>query len=162
MLSKSLTCYLIGSLNDAASSDLWRHDDNSPERQTVVNIKSAPAEETTPAIVQSGFLGTYVALYNYHPPNEDELELQRGDILHVIEKRTDGWWKARKRASFNEVTRIGWVRGSYLEEVSREAARQETLLISHSPCSMCRQILSKRWRQGAILSRRLARTCRKP
>uniref|UniRef100_A0A8C6S5T8 Osteoclast-stimulating factor 1 n=1 Tax=Neogobius melanostomus TaxID=47308 RepID=A0A8C6S5T8_9GOBI len=32
------------------------------------------------------------ALYDYHPQNEDELELKAGDIIDVTEEVEEGWW----------------------------------------------------------------------
>ncbi|XP_013780618.1 uncharacterized protein LOC106464952 isoform X3 [Limulus polyphemus] len=34
----------------------------------------------------------YRVLYSYRPQNEDELELQEGDIVYVMEKCNDGWY----------------------------------------------------------------------
>jgi len=34
----------------------------------------------------------YIAQYSYQPLNDDELELQRGDIVEVIEQCDDGWF----------------------------------------------------------------------
>uniref|UniRef100_A0A7N9AK02 Sorbin and SH3 domain containing 3 n=1 Tax=Mastacembelus armatus TaxID=205130 RepID=A0A7N9AK02_9TELE len=34
----------------------------------------------------------YKAIYNYKPQNTDELELQEGDIVQVMEKCDDGWF----------------------------------------------------------------------
>jgi len=34
----------------------------------------------------------FQALYNYMPQNEDELELQEGDLVNVMEKCDDGWF----------------------------------------------------------------------
>ncbi len=34
----------------------------------------------------------FQALYNYMPQNEDELELQEGDLVSVMEKCDDGWF----------------------------------------------------------------------
>lgn len=36
--------------------------------------------------------GIFQALYNYMPQNEDELELQEGDLVSVMEKCDDGWF----------------------------------------------------------------------
>lgn len=33
-----------------------------------------------------------MAQYGYEPKNSDELELQRGDIVEVIERCDDGWF----------------------------------------------------------------------
>ncbi|KAH9513933.1 E3 ubiquitin-protein ligase sh3rf3 [Bulinus truncatus] len=44
---------------------------------------------------QSGSLTTpvYIALYNYKPQKEDELDLHKGDYYSVSEKCQDGWFK---------------------------------------------------------------------
>lgn len=34
----------------------------------------------------------FQALYNYVPQNDDELELQEGDLVNVMEKCDDGWF----------------------------------------------------------------------
>ncbi|XP_076368239.1 uncharacterized protein LOC143255824 isoform X2 [Tachypleus tridentatus] len=34
----------------------------------------------------------YRVLYSYRPQNEDELELQEGDVVYVMEKCNDGWY----------------------------------------------------------------------
>ena len=36
---------------------------------------------------------SYVALYNYKPQKEDEVELRKGDYYTVSEKCQDGWFK---------------------------------------------------------------------
>lgn len=35
---------------------------------------------------------SFQALYSYVPQNEDELELQEGDLVSVMEKCDDGWF----------------------------------------------------------------------
>lgn len=35
----------------------------------------------------------YVALYNYKPQKEDELELRKNELYSVTEKCQDGWFK---------------------------------------------------------------------
>ena len=34
----------------------------------------------------------YRSIYRYMPQNEDELELQEGDTVYVMEKCDDGWY----------------------------------------------------------------------
>lgn len=34
----------------------------------------------------------YRALYRYRPQNTDELDLEEGDIIYVLEKCDDGWF----------------------------------------------------------------------
>lgn len=36
-----------------------------------------------------------VAKYLYEPQREDELRLHKGDIVTVLEKSSDGWWKGK-------------------------------------------------------------------
>lgn len=36
---------------------------------------------------------TAVAKYSYEPQREDELRLTKGDVVDVLEKSSDGWWK---------------------------------------------------------------------
>lgn len=35
---------------------------------------------------------SFQALYSYVPQNDDELELQEGDLVSVMEKCDDGWF----------------------------------------------------------------------
>ena len=50
------------------------------------------------------FLGIYRALYDYHPQSDNEIALNEGDVLMVLEKSTDDdWWKAKKRASGDDI-----------------------------------------------------------
>ena len=37
------------------------------------------------------YVGSYKALYNYSPQNDDELPLSEGDVVYVIERCQDGW-----------------------------------------------------------------------
>ena len=34
----------------------------------------------------------YRALYAYSPQNDDEIELEEGDVIFVMEKCDDGWY----------------------------------------------------------------------
>ena len=31
--------------------------------------------------------------YSYHTGDNDELDLEKGDVVLVFEKRDDGWWR---------------------------------------------------------------------
>lgn len=55
-------------------------------------------------------IGTVVAKFKYEPRNNDELELKKGDLVYVIEKEPDGWWKGR--CGFKQ----GWFPSNYAEE----------------------------------------------
>ena len=51
------------------------------------------------------------AKYKYTGMREDELSLEKGDEVVVMEKEADGWWKGRSGA------KIGWFPFNYVEEV---------------------------------------------
>ena len=51
------------------------------------------------------------AKYKYQGNREDELSLEKGDEVIVMEKEADGWWKGRCG------TKIGWFPFNYVEEV---------------------------------------------
>ncbi|VDN23463.1 unnamed protein product [Gongylonema pulchrum] len=42
-----------------------------------------------------GVLSQAVAKYSYDPQREDELRLCKGDVVTVLEKSSDGWWKGK-------------------------------------------------------------------
>ena len=56
------------------------------------------------------------AKYRYQSNREDELSLEKGDEVVVLEKEADGWWRGRCGA------RIGWFPFNYVEEVPPTAA----------------------------------------
>ena len=66
-----------------------------------------------------GFLGIYTALYDYQPQAENELEINEGDLLYVLDKSTDDdWWKAKKKAAVEDDDEpVGLVPNNYVEEV---------------------------------------------
>uniref|UniRef100_A0A1I7Z3R1 Cytoplasmic protein NCK1 n=1 Tax=Steinernema glaseri TaxID=37863 RepID=A0A1I7Z3R1_9BILA len=63
---------------------------------------------------------TAVAKYSYEPQREDELRLVKGDVVTVLEKSSDGWWRGLCAG------REGWFPSNYIEESSTvsEAASQ--------------------------------------
>ena len=52
------------------------------------------------------------AKYRYQGNRDDELSLEKGDEVIVMEKEADGWWKGRCG------TKIGWFPFNYVEEVA--------------------------------------------
>ncbi len=36
-----------------------------------------------------------IAKYTYEPQRDDELRLYKGDVVVVLEKSSDGWWKGQ-------------------------------------------------------------------
>ncbi|KAG1168989.1 hypothetical protein G6F70_008773 [Rhizopus microsporus] len=67
------------------------------------------------------------ALYDYDARTEDELSIRENDILYVIEKEDDDWWKAELKQTSGEeagpvglVTPIGRIRAEYDYEAQQE------------------------------------------
>ncbi|XP_064482019.1 E3 ubiquitin-protein ligase SH3RF3-like isoform X2 [Ornithodoros turicata] len=68
---------------------------------TTQSLQTAPASEINPAPLAPVQQGTthvpvpnlYLALYNYKPQKEDELELRKNELYTVTEKCQDGWFK---------------------------------------------------------------------
>ena len=66
------------------------------------------------------FVSICTALYDYTPQSDNELAIQEGELIYVLEKSTeDDWWKAKKRApSEDEEEPVGLIPCNYVEEVS--------------------------------------------
>lgn len=65
-----------------------------------------------------GFLGVCTAVYDYQPQGDTELDISEGDLLRVLEKGDDGWWKAKKNPINEEDDEPqGLVPENYLEPV---------------------------------------------
>ncbi|KAL2083237.1 hypothetical protein ACEWY4_021010 [Coilia grayii] len=58
--------------------------------------------------------GIYQALYSYVPQNDDELELQEGDLVNVMEKCDDGWFVGTSKRT----KQFGTFPGNYVKAVS--------------------------------------------
>nr|XP_029525704.1 sorbin and SH3 domain-containing protein 1-like isoform X2 [Oncorhynchus nerka] len=58
--------------------------------------------------------GIFQALYCYVPQNEDELELQEGDLVSVMEKCDDGWFVGTSKRT----KQFGTFPGNYVKEVN--------------------------------------------
>lgn len=60
------------------------------------------------------------ALYDYEARTEDELDIKENDILYVIDKEDDDWWKAElKQPSGEDSGPVGLVPAQYLEQVKQ-------------------------------------------
>ncbi|VDK70719.1 unnamed protein product [Anisakis simplex] len=53
---------------------------------------------------------TAIAKYSYEPQREDELRLCKGDVVTVLEKSSDGWWKGQCHGE------TGWFPSNYIDE----------------------------------------------
>uniref|UniRef100_A0A8C6Q883 Sorbin and SH3 domain containing 1 n=1 Tax=Nothobranchius furzeri TaxID=105023 RepID=A0A8C6Q883_NOTFU len=56
---------------------------------------------------------SFQALYSYVPQNDDELELQEGDLVSVMEKCDDGWFVGTSKRT----KQFGTFPGNYVKEV---------------------------------------------
>jgi hypothetical protein len=64
------------------------------------------------------FIGVYRATYDYAPQDDNEIAITEGDLLFILEKGEDDWWKAKKKAtSDQEEEPEGLVPSNYVEEV---------------------------------------------
>lgn len=55
-------------------------------------------------------MSSAVAKYSYEPQRDDELRLCKGDVVTVMEKSSDGWWKGQCRGE------TGWFPSNYIDE----------------------------------------------
>ena len=68
-----------------------------------------------------GFLAICTALYDYQAQAEGELEIREGELLYILEKGDDDWWKAKKRAPEDEDEPVGLVPYNYVSKVSLQS-----------------------------------------
>lgn len=73
------------------------------------NGAAVPGEYFVPQDVLVG-LESVIAKFNFHPQNDDELGLKKGDKITVLEKKEDGWWKGKVGMQ------AGWFPSNYVEE----------------------------------------------
>lgn len=70
-----------------------------------------------------------VAKFKYASTREDELSLEKGDDVIVMEKEADGWWRGRCGA------KIGWFPFNYVEEVGSAETSSKDMVPSSLPPS---------------------------
>ncbi|KAK3744578.1 hypothetical protein QZH41_004992 [Actinostola sp. cb2023] len=70
-----------------------------------------------------------VAKFNYKPRNNDELELNKGDRIFVLEKEHDGWWKGR--CGYKQ----GWFPSNYAEESEQPEEKLSFKVVALYPFS---------------------------
>ncbi|XP_072923766.1 SH3 and PX domain-containing protein 2B isoform X2 [Hemitrygon akajei] len=61
----------------------------------------------------------FVVVYPYSARDNDEIDLERGAVVEVIQKNLEGWWKIRYQ------NREGWAPASYLKKASNDLLRQQ-------------------------------------
>ncbi|XP_068186860.1 SH3 and PX domain-containing protein 2B isoform X2 [Antennarius striatus] len=68
----------------------------------------------------------YSVIYPYSARDEDEIDLERGMIVEVIQKNLEGWWKIRYHG------REGWAPASYLKKADIQSQKLLVGAAAHS------------------------------
>ncbi|XP_042358362.1 sorbin and SH3 domain-containing protein 1 isoform X3 [Plectropomus leopardus] len=83
-----------------------------PSKQSLI-ISQQPLSHSSSPEPNRLNCGVFQALYSYVPQNEDELELQEGDLVSVMEKCDDGWFVGTSKRT----KQFGTFPGNYVKEV---------------------------------------------
>ncbi|XP_076024360.1 SH3 and PX domain-containing protein 2B isoform X2 [Genypterus blacodes] len=62
----------------------------------------------------------YSVVYPYSARDQDEIDLERGMVVEVIQKNLEGWWKIRYQG------REGWAPASYLKKTDIQSQKQSS------------------------------------
>lgn len=68
----------------------------------------------------------YSVIYPYSARDEDEIDLERGMVVEVIQKNLEGWWKIRYQG------REGWAPASYLKKADIQSQKQSAGAAAHA------------------------------
>ncbi|KAF7663937.1 hypothetical protein LDENG_00195690 [Lucifuga dentata] len=68
----------------------------------------------------------YSVIYPYSARDQDEIDLERGMIVEVIQKNLEGWWKIRYQG------REGWAPASYLKKTDIQSQKQSAGAAAHA------------------------------
>jgi hypothetical protein len=63
------------------------------------------------------FIDIARAIYAYTATSTDELNIEENDLLYVLEKGEDDWWKVKKKVEGDDDGPVGLVPRNYLEDV---------------------------------------------
>ncbi|XP_030012100.1 sorbin and SH3 domain-containing protein 1 [Sphaeramia orbicularis] len=83
-----------------------------PSKQSLIISQQPQSHSSSPEPSRLN-CGIFKALYSYVPQNDDELELQEGDLVSVMEKCDDGWFVGTSRRT----KQFGTFPGNYVKEV---------------------------------------------
>ncbi|XP_028458509.1 sorbin and SH3 domain-containing protein 1 isoform X1 [Perca flavescens] len=83
-----------------------------PSKQSLIISQQPQSHSSSPEPNRLN-CGIFQALYSYAPQNEDELELQEGDLVNVMEKCDDGWFVGTSKRT----KLFGTFPGNYVKEV---------------------------------------------
>ncbi|XP_074468324.1 SH3 and PX domain-containing protein 2B isoform X4 [Sebastes fasciatus] len=68
----------------------------------------------------------YSVIYQYAARDDDEIDLERGMVVEVIQKNLEGWWKIRYQG------REGWAPASYLKKTDIQGQKQSAGAAAHA------------------------------
>ncbi|XP_047192906.1 SH3 and PX domain-containing protein 2B isoform X2 [Scophthalmus maximus] len=68
----------------------------------------------------------YSVIYPYSARDQDEIDLERGMIVEVIQRNLEGWWKIRYQG------REGWAPASYLKKADIQSQKQSAGAAAHA------------------------------
>uniref|UniRef100_A0A8C3G5L0 SH3 and PX domains 2B n=1 Tax=Cyclopterus lumpus TaxID=8103 RepID=A0A8C3G5L0_CYCLU len=68
----------------------------------------------------------YSVVYPYSARDQDEIDLERGMVVEVIQKNLEGWWKIRYQG------REGWAPASYLKKTDIQGQKQSAGAAAHA------------------------------
>ncbi|XP_016412414.1 sorbin and SH3 domain-containing protein 1-like [Sinocyclocheilus rhinocerous] len=83
-----------------------------PSKHSLI-ISQQPLSQSSSPEAGRMSCGIFQALYSYMPQNEDELELQEGDLVSVMEKCDDGWFVGTSKRT----KQFGTFPGNYVKAV---------------------------------------------
>uniref|UniRef100_A0A3Q2VQQ4 Sorbin and SH3 domain-containing protein 1-like n=1 Tax=Haplochromis burtoni TaxID=8153 RepID=A0A3Q2VQQ4_HAPBU len=83
-----------------------------PSKQSLIISQQPQSHSSSPEPNRLN-CGIFQALYSYVPQNDDELELQEGDLVSVMEKCDDGWFVGTSKRT----KQFGTFPGNYVKEV---------------------------------------------
>lgn len=63
------------------------------------------------------FIDIARAIFAYSAASTDELNIDEGDLLYVLEKGDDDWWRVKKKVQGDDDGPTGLVPQNYLEAV---------------------------------------------
>lgn len=64
------------------------------------------------------FIDVARALFAYAPQSNDELQIHEDDLVYVVSKGDDDWWKVKKKVAGDDDGPVGLVPQNYLEPVT--------------------------------------------
>ncbi|XP_026228185.1 SH3 and PX domain-containing protein 2B isoform X1 [Anabas testudineus] len=89
---------------------------------TCLEAQDDPDDFTLPAEEEE----KYSVIYPYSARDQDEINLERGMIVEVIQKNLEGWWKIRYQG------REGWAPASYLKKTDIQSQKQSAGAAIHA------------------------------